>query len=316
MIPAFNCRELLRESLASVLQQAEDAESMQIEIVDDASEDDPASLLSEIAPGRVSYFRQARNVGLVRNLNTCVTRAQGDLVHILHADDLVLPGFYAALDELFRNHPSAGAAFSRVRYRDMRNGEETIGPLVRETSGIMADALDVLLRRHPVATSASVVRAEVYRSIGPFDPRFRCCAEDKEMWARIATHWPIAFETRDLAVYRFMREGSSTQRNLASGRYSRDIVRAHRIMETYIPSRYGGALAAARRYSAAWLTRNVVGRFLAEGDLAAAARNAAAVLACDTSPATRLGIYRLFIRARSDRGRCQGVGPGPIRETP
>src|SRR5215211_1793383 len=89
MIPTYECAGYLRQTLRSVLAQDPGPEVMQIEVVDDASTDDPAAVVAELGGGRVDFFRQPRNVGHVENFNTCLRRAQGRLVHLLHGDDAV-----------------------------------------------------------------------------------------------------------------------------------------------------------------------------------------------------------------------------------
>jgi hypothetical protein len=46
-------------------------------------------------------------VGHIKNFETCLQRAQGSLVHLLHGDDYVLDGFYCARKQLCRG-PGGG----------------------------------------------------------------------------------------------------------------------------------------------------------------------------------------------------------------
>src|SRR5690242_19953848 len=94
MIPTFNNAGHLRAALRSVLAQDAGPEVMQIEVVDDASDDDTSKVVQETGQGRVSYYRQDRNVGHIANFQSCLRRSTGRLVHLLHGDDAVLPGFY------------------------------------------------------------------------------------------------------------------------------------------------------------------------------------------------------------------------------
>ncbi|HET7896220.1 MAG TPA: glycosyltransferase family 2 protein, partial [Flavisolibacter sp.] len=90
MIPVYNCSAYLEETIASVLAQDMGEALMQIEVVDDASTDvDVQALVQQIGGGRVQYYRQAENVGSLRNFETCLNRARGIYVHLLHGDDRV-----------------------------------------------------------------------------------------------------------------------------------------------------------------------------------------------------------------------------------
>src|SRR5277367_1859957 len=85
MIPVYNCSQYLTNNILSVLAQDPGAERMQIEVVDDCSTDtDVESLVQEIGKGRVKYFRQHENVGSLRNFETCINRATGRYIHLLH----------------------------------------------------------------------------------------------------------------------------------------------------------------------------------------------------------------------------------------
>ena len=102
MIPAYNCSSYLRDAIKSVLAQDPGAEKMQIEVIDDCSTDeDVAALVAEIGKGRIGFFRQEKNVGSLRNFETCLNRSEGVLIHLLHGDDLVKPGFYREIEKLF-----------------------------------------------------------------------------------------------------------------------------------------------------------------------------------------------------------------------
>src|SRR5699024_2853393 len=80
MIPVYNCSEYLQEAMGSVLIQALAPEKMQIEVCDDASTDaDVEKWVGEIGEGRVIYYRQTENVGSLRNFETCLNRAKGNL---------------------------------------------------------------------------------------------------------------------------------------------------------------------------------------------------------------------------------------------
>jgi len=107
MIPAHNCDEYLRRTLASVLEQDPGPGDMQVEVVDDCStEGNPAAVVQEIGRGRVGFHRNPQNLGVTSTFNVCVQRSRGRWLHILHGDDAVLPGFYAAYSRLIEAEPS------------------------------------------------------------------------------------------------------------------------------------------------------------------------------------------------------------------
>jgi|SRR5438876_3460602 len=114
MIPTYNPRaEYLEETLKSVLQRDPGPHQMQIEIIDDGSMDNSASEITRrVGAGRVTFRADPKNPGLMNTWNRCIERARGHWVHILHQDDIVLPGFYDVLRK-GEEHSHAGAIFCR-----------------------------------------------------------------------------------------------------------------------------------------------------------------------------------------------------------
>lgn len=201
MIPVYNGGAYLRESLEAVLQQAYSENDMQIEVIDDCSTDiDVRSLVATIGQGRIGYFCQPRNVGSLRNFETCINRSNGIYIHLLHSDDIVLPGFYKTLARLFEQHPAAGAAFCHYQYID-ETGKVVFIPQAEATEeGILKNWLVRLAERQRIQYVAIAVKREVYEKLGAFYGVHY--GEDWEMWMRIAAQYPFAYTPAILASYR------------------------------------------------------------------------------------------------------------------
>lgn len=216
MIPAYNAADTLAQTLASVLAQDPGPTAMEIEVVDDAStQGDCGAMVARLGRGRVAFHRQARNLGATGNFTDCIRRARGHLVHLLHADDLVEPGFYARMQRAFEANPRVGAAFCRHFFIDAAGRELSLSPLERRESGILDQAPRRLAEEQRIMAPSIVVRRDVYEKLGGFDDRL-VCAEDWEMWVRIAARYPVWYETEPLARYR-MHDNSNTGRHLRSG---------------------------------------------------------------------------------------------------
>ena len=235
MIPTYNCGHFLRETLASVLAQDRGPDVMQIEVVDDRStRDDPQLVVDSLGGGRVDFFRQPRNLGVVGNLNACLLRARGRLVHLLHGDDMVQDGFYRRMEATFERYPEIGAAFCRHIFIDEDGRQLSLADLEQEASGLLEDGLRRLASEQRIMTPSIVVRRAVYERLGGFDRRL-ACAEDWEMWVRVAAHYPIAYEIEPLAVYR-MHADSNTGRHLRTGEDVRYTRAAIDMFATYLAS--------------------------------------------------------------------------------
>jgi glycosyltransferase involved in cell wall biosynthesis len=248
MIPTFNCARFLRTTLESVLQQNYPPEEMQIEVVDDCSDGDPEGVVEEVGHGRVG-FRQVRNLGHSGNFLTCLRRSRGHVIHILHGDDYVRPGFYTKLEQALRSNPSVGAAFCRHIFADENGHLTRISLLLREESGTWTSGARELARKQRIQTPSIVVRRSVYERLGGFDTRLSW-TKDWEMWVRVAAHYPIWYEPEPLAVYR-IREGSNTSRCILTGENIRDMQKCINIFNDYFPpSERSEIVASARQHCA------------------------------------------------------------------
>lgn len=249
MIPTYRNATTLGATIASVLAEPASRASMQIEVVDDASDDDAEGVTRAIGAGRVAFHRHPRNLGHVGNFHACLTRARGEIVHLLHGDDLVRPGFYEALGDAFSSDPKLGAAFCRSVYVDAEGEgigiQEELAP-----RGILADAAAFLAAEQRIMTPSIAVRRRVYEELGGFDKRLRC-AEDWEMWVRIAARFPVWHEPRALAAYR-IHDASNTGRHVLSGGDAAANRAAITIFSRYLPDAVAAGVArrARRTYSA------------------------------------------------------------------
>ncbi len=265
MIPTFNCADSLRHTLASVLAQDPGPETMQIEVIDDASTlDDPESVVRELAPGRAGFFRQLHNVGHAENFNTCLRRARGHFVHLLHGDDLVRPGFYNTMAEAFDSDPAVGAAFCRFIAIDSEGNVIKEWTKEQEHSGILEGWLERIATGQRLQTPCMVVRRRVYEEVGGFDARAGA-AEDWEMWVRIAARWPIWYEPRALACYR-VSLASLSGKALRSGENVHDLRRIIEINRAYLPQDSRERITAAALHTVAVTAIRRGNRFLRKGD--------------------------------------------------
>jgi hypothetical protein len=244
MIPTYNATRYLRETLESVLAGDPGQDEMQIEIVDDCStEDDPETVVREMSlTGRVKIFRHAEHVGMTANFNACIERATGRWVHLLNADDVVRPGFYAKLRQSLEQHPEAGAAFCRAIYMHGDGNWYAFTELEARTPGILADWLQRITVECRIQTAAVVVKRETYERLGGY-----CCAlgytPDWEMWKRIAVFYPVWYEPEPLACYRV--HAHSISRTMSrTAMNTTDELRCIEITRRYLPNELAEALSA------------------------------------------------------------------------
>jgi Glycosyl transferase family 2 len=276
MIPTYNPTEHLRETLLAAREAiAALAGRVQLEIVDDASPAvDVKEMLRTWGLGPVPVHRRSVNGGLGACWNTCVERARGELVHILHQDDLVRPTFYERMGQLAVREPAAGMLFCRTEFLDEHGSR--LAEIEPDGEGRLDDWLTRISAGQRIQCPTVVVRRETYRRLGFFEPSLRYVI-DWEMWVRIAASSEVAYLPEPLAVYR-VHSSAETQRVKADGFVTRDLARGLKFVRATLASADRlDCLAAAKRF-AVHFSMDSAEEAESAGDLRAAAKEVGASL--------------------------------------
>jgi glycosyltransferase involved in cell wall biosynthesis len=312
MIPSYNCIAYLRKTIISVLAQDPGPGKMQIEVIDDHSLDgDVEALVAEIGKGRVKYFRQERNVGSLRNFETCLNRSVGEWVHILHGDDLVLAGFYDEIERLFRKFPDAGAAFTG--YFHINECDELLYPneTLASGPGPIDNWFTIIAQSQQIQPPAIVVKRKVYEQLGGFYGMHY--GEDWEMWVRISAHFPVVHSPAYLAKYR-VHDNNITSHYFLSGQHIRDISKAIDLVQTYLPAKSRKKLKnlARKNYSIyfARTTDMVYHHYKNPGQALAQARDS---LSMHTNPTTLYFVVKILVKMLI-RYRYGSMRDQPVQE--
>jgi glycosyltransferase involved in cell wall biosynthesis len=267
MIPNYNSGEYLRTTLQSVLAQDCGPEHMQIEVVDHCStEGHPEELVKAVGRGRVLFYRRPKNEGPVANFNACIQRSRGYLIHILHSDDCLLPGFYTEIERIANLHANSALLATRCFYIDESDVITGVTPRIPELerSGYSATSL---YYNTPIQFPGVVIRREFYESHGGYITDLVHTA-DREMWVRAVSLGGGALSSSVLACYR-MTGSNDTASVLRSGENVRDLLRVAGIFRNKYP---GFSVNNARR-AASYLALKQARRFSALNDCNAAQAN-------------------------------------------
>jgi len=248
VIPAHNCADLLVPCLESVLGQVSHRDDVEVVVVDDGSTDDPAAVVARVGAGRVRLVRNEQALGAVPNFNRCLREARGEYIHLLHGDDVVLPGFYEAMDAALAG-PNVAASFCRTQHIDAVGTPIAVTRSYVRGGGVWSDALRQLASSNRVAAPSIVVKASTYARVGGFDESLPHAA-DWDMWARAATAGDIWFVDRVLAQYR-VHGANDTSKRLRTGANMEERYRAMEHVLTHVSDaqrpglrRRGAALGA------------------------------------------------------------------------
>lgn len=204
MIPAFNRTEFLEAALKSVLQEGIPPERMQIEVIENGPIN-PAikEIVMRVGKGRVLHYPQPGKVRYTNNWNTCLHRAKGKWVQILHDDDCVLPGFYDAYEKYIEQHPQTEMISSQSRLIDVDGND--IGLYVKKGKAMKVvehgPHMEQLLLHNFISPPSVVFKHTLLERTGGIS-NVMFYAADWEFWTRMSSQGNSVFLNQILSCYR------------------------------------------------------------------------------------------------------------------
>jgi glycosyltransferase involved in cell wall biosynthesis len=223
ILPVYNHAALLPRALEALAAQTKMPD--EIIVIDDASSDRSYEVAKDFSARftssvRYSVLHNDANLGVNRTLNRGLGVVAGDYVVCTGADDWLRPRFIEAMSAAAQQFPDADLLTSR--YTEYFEAEDRLVEHAPDSElglWFIADSschffspaeLVALLRRACVALyfNASLIRADVLRRTGGFDPALKWHADWFAIYA-IALRYGFAVVPESLAVFR-----------VASGTYS------------------------------------------------------------------------------------------------
>jgi glycosyltransferase involved in cell wall biosynthesis len=177
IIPTYNRRAMVREAIDSVLAQS--FRAFELIVVDDGSTDPTDQELSQRTDDRIRFHRiEHRGPAAARNCG--VELANAPMIAFLDSDDLWAPDKLERQVAFMRANPAC--AISQTDEIWIRDGRRVNpGTRHRKRAGdIFIDSLRTCL----ISMSATMMRADLFRSLGGFD-EIMSAAEDYDLWLRI-----------------------------------------------------------------------------------------------------------------------------------
>ncbi len=209
IIPMFNAEKYIATTIESVLNQT--YRDYEILIVDDGSTDNSMNILSELGArhnDRIKILRHdgGINRGVAASRNLAISKAKGELLAFLDADDLWYPDKLSKQVEFMKSHPEIRLSYSRAtviregKGADFMPGEDVIGNPPPPDPRIVL--FQIILVQVNYIFSSVIVHAEAIHAIGGFVENLPFQSEDRIMTAMIAASHPIAMCDEILCEYR------------------------------------------------------------------------------------------------------------------
>lgn len=197
IIPTYNGGRYLCQTIESALAQT--FQDIEILVIDDASDQDIASLLRPYKE-RVQYVRKERS-GPAASRNFGIKLARGEYLAFLDHDDLWHPDKLQAQVRALDERPQCALAYC---YPILIDGEGKPISNEKPSSFPSGDVtLDFLGANRITTFSATLIRKSILEKTGFLDeaPEMTT-ADDYDMWLRISDVAEIVFVPGDLVSYR------------------------------------------------------------------------------------------------------------------
>jgi hypothetical protein len=206
IIPVYNKREYIEETICSVLRQ--ELKDLEIIIINDGSTDESLDVVGEIKDKRLRVFSQP-NFGVERARNFGFSQSVGSFIVFLDADDLMKSNRLIHQLQLFNSNENLVLVGTWANVID-KSGN-VIGSIRPPTSNT---ALQIahLFRNQFVNSSVMVKRTAIEKSMIFDESRGKRFAEDYDLWLRVSKSGLIANIPEELTAYRRFH-GSRSQSN-------------------------------------------------------------------------------------------------------
>jgi len=208
-VTSYNHQEYVEQCLDSIFAQTR--RPRQVIVIDDSSRDDSADVIERWLAGHgepYEFVRHESNRGICASLNEALQKAEGKYFCQISADDWEQPNRLerqVAAMEASTDDPAL--IVSDIREVDGGGGtlaDHDFGKRIGNVIGAAKQSalLGRLLAENVIPAPGVLLRTDRIREIGGYDENL--AFEDYDMWLRLATRFPIAYEPGVVANYRVL----------------------------------------------------------------------------------------------------------------
>ena len=195
--PSFNTARFLEESIQSVL--AQDYPHIEYLVMDGASTDGSLDILRSYAD-RLTYVSVADD-GAADAINKGFSKAQGEILAWLGADDTYLPGAVSKAVETLAANPDAAAIYGEGYWTD------SLGEVLGRYPTVPYDA-KMFAQECYICQPACFIRRQAIETVGMLNPTLRA-SFDYDLWIRLAKRYRFVHVPQYLATSRMHRENKT-----------------------------------------------------------------------------------------------------------
>ncbi|WP_413165853.1 glycosyltransferase [Capilliphycus salinus ALCB114379] len=205
VIPTYNQEAYISQALDSVLKQT--YQDFEIVIVNDASGDRTLEKIQEKKDPRIRLFSFEQNQGESAATNYGIQQARGELIALLHSDDVFVPQKLEKQVECLEKNPQFNAILTYPQLINSRGerlppSDSFLQQVFIQPNRTRFQWLNSFFSKdNCLCQTSALIRRECYQQIGFYDPRFRQIP-DFDFWVRFCLKYELYILPEPLVNYR------------------------------------------------------------------------------------------------------------------
>lgn len=217
IIPLYNKENYVQQTIESVLQQT--FADFELIVVNDASTDKSVAIVSQISDVRIKLVENPKNSGLSTTRNHGISKASGEIIALLDADDLWLPTFLETIKNLYETFPEAsiyGTDYvEKYAHQEALEPKKNISKSLKGTSFVVSDFFKASMFQPIFSQSNLAFKKEICVESIIFNPKITF-AEDIDFYIKYGSKHKVAYQYEALAEVRFDVPNQMSKLSIAS----------------------------------------------------------------------------------------------------
>ncbi len=222
LLPAYNRPEYLKKTISSILQQS--YSNFELIISDDKSPVNLTNVVKKFKDKRISFYRQKKNLGFIKNWNFCIKKSKGEYIKIVGDDDILLKECLKKELDIMQKSPNIDLLFSNYITIDQKGGvvnnnRHNINTFRLFDHDQIENGFDLIKnyfmgKRLIGLPTAVLFKKSLLSKTGLFDENIGCPA-DVDMWLRMAQFTDIYYA--DSVFVKMRWHGNNLSKALTQG---------------------------------------------------------------------------------------------------
>ena len=230
LLPAYSAALYLRDSLDSIMRQA--FKDFDVLLIDDGSMDDTSKIAIEYSniDRRIKYYKNEKNIGLIKTLNKGLSLAKGEYIVRMDADDIMFDDRLYKQVKYMDSNPECFVCGGQMEYIGGLTGMAPILPQKYE------DLLYLSLINCPLYHPTTIIRNSAIKQFGlKYNDSYKH-AEDYKFWSDIIFSHPNSIANiKDVVLFYRISNNQITAKYSDEQDLISKIVRRENVQHVLVP---------------------------------------------------------------------------------